>query len=169
MSNPAFDFLDEEQGGDGGSNPMKDLRNHAKALEKQVKALEKENGELVKFREEVETAKKHEALGETFNDLGLTAKQAELFFKTRDDETEINPEDIKLWALDYGLISNEEEEQGEPDPLSTPRFTPIPKTAGGPPSSRVLTSDEWNELLQSNPEEAMAVAQEGRVQFADSL
>ena len=84
-------------------------------------------------------------------------------------EEEINPEDIKIWALDYGLISPTPEADGENIDPSATHFTPVPRTVGGPPSARILTSEEWNDLLQVNPEEAMQIAQEGRVQFADSL
>lgn len=171
MSNPAFDYSDEELTGGDGSSSFRDLRNHAKALEKELKQKTKEVEALQSFKQDVEAKAKRDSLSETFTNLGLNPKQADLFFKTRTEDPEsdeINPEDIKLWALDYGLISAEQEEEGEGDPV-TSQFTPVPRAAGGPPSSRTLTSDEWNDLLQTNPEEAMQMAQEGRVEFANSL
>ena len=169
MSNPAFDDWYNEQGGDRQeSNPMKELRNHAKELEKQLKATEKEKAELLKFREEVETRQRRDALASTFTDLGLTDKQAELYFKTQTDESaEIKPEDIKLWAIDYGLLQAPETDEEEVS--SDPSFVPIPKSAGGPPSGRMITSAEFDELMQTDQAQAIKLASEGRVQFETAL
>jgi hypothetical protein len=165
---PEFDpspFDDEEMGNEDKSSSFRQLREYAKKLEKELKSLQKEAEELRQFRAEQEKAQRKSQLAASFKELGLSEKHAELFLLAKPD-TEPNVEEVKRFALEYGLLRGDS--KPEEENKSTGAFAPLPPS-GEPAGSKRYTSEEFWALYQENPNEALRAASEGRVDFKTSL
>lgn len=147
------------------SAPFKQLRDHAKKLEKELKERDKLIEELASFKAEAENRAKRELLRQSFQQVGLNEKHAELFEAARPD-VEPTPEAVKSFAVEYGFISapGSDEEKGE----DTGSFAPTPPS-GVPAHKQRLSSEEFDQLYKVNPIEAMQAATEGRVDFQKTL
>lgn len=168
---PSYDLPDPYDDVDEGdqrptSAPFKQLRDHAKKLEKEIKDRDRELEALRSFKAESEARAKRELLEQSFKQVGLSTKQAELFLAARPD-AEPTPEAVKSFAVEYGFIDAgpAPDDEGEGSEGS---FAPTPPS-GVPASKKRYSSEEWDVLYKQNPVEAMAAANEGRVDFQTKL
>lgn len=165
---PSITENEEETETKDNPTPFQQLRKHARDLEKSLKAREDELDELRKFRAESETRQKNELLKAAFEQVGLTAKQAELFSAARPD-AEPTVEAVRTFAQEYGFIDAPEAEEKDDDKSADEgSFAPTPQ-AGVPPHKARMSSDQFWELHKKNPVAAMKAAQEGRVDFKTTL
>ncbi len=134
------------------NDKFKQLRNHARDLEKARKASEKELEELRAFKADAEAKTRTAQVREIVASLGLPPKVGNLY------SGEPTPEGVADWVKEYGdvfgvVATSEVEETGS--------FTP---TATGAPPSLRYTYKQYRELLNSDPEKAIAAVQDGRVE-----
>ena len=154
----AFDWdnLDEE-------NPLKTVRAH-------VKQLEKELDELRKFKTDTTTEVRTRTATEAFKALKLSEKQADLFLRLN-PEGEVTAEAVRAFATEYGFTpqeaSSEEGEETKTDEGTA--FKPVSTSEGTPAAGKMLNAIEWFELYQTNPGEAMALANRGKVKLQAEL
>lgn len=153
------DTEDEEVVGD--TNPMKQLRAHARKLERDLKAGSTELEELRKYRTDSELRIREQEAGKVFAELGLSEKQAKLFLKTNPD-TEVTKDSIKEFAVEYGLGIQQSEEDDAVDSQTSDTFVPV--TSGGTPVRNVLNREQFESLKRTDMAAAVKAVQEGRVE-----
>jgi peptidoglycan/xylan/chitin deacetylase (PgdA/CDA1 family) len=155
---------DEDEGEEETSSKTNPLRAHIRKLEKELKAATGELETLRTFKTEYDSKLKATTAETVFKDLGLTEKQAALFMKVNPD-TDPSPASAKAFAEEYGFTVTENDESTEEEGS----FTPTPTTSGVPAPGKIWESDEWYKLYDSNPQEAMKLAAQGRVKLATAL
>lgn len=143
------------------SNPMKQLRAHARKLEKDLKAGTTELEELRQYKVTSELAIREVQAGKVFTELGLSDKQAKLFLKTNPD-TEVTKDSIKAFAVEYGLGIQESEEDAALDAQTSDSFVPV--TSGGNPVRNVLNREQFEALKRTDMGAAVKAVQENRVE-----
>jgi hypothetical protein len=173
------DELDLSQDDDSGStNPLKQVRDHAKKLQRDLRQARKELEDLRSWKTDRETEDRKRTIETVFDKVGLQVKHAELFLAVKPDEdpTELA---IKEFAKEYSLpleTKNEEGDEGDKpaapsitvqgDISPSPGFTPATTPAEAPSSNRKqLTQEEFRKLYETRPEEALQLLSAGRVEL----
>jgi hypothetical protein len=147
---------------DSSSNPVRKLRNYAKKLEKQL-------AELEAWKTQREKDDRKRTLIEAGKALGLSEKHAELFLAVRPD-AEPTPEAVRAFAEEYGLVAPKQEEskpegEGDKKPEPSAGFAPLPSAGVQPGSNlKVWKRDEWKQLYDRDPHEALRIMRENRVE-----
>jgi len=152
------DFLlddtdDDEATEEPRKDPFKELRAHAKRLEKELKAREAELEELKRFKAEQEARAFREQVARTFEQLGLPGNYAELYPEGR----EATQEAVSEFARKYGWLKEE-----PTAPVQSGGFQPVSLGGVSPVNAR-LTYEQYEELLRTDPAEAIRAVAENRV------
>jgi len=143
------------------SNPVRSLREALKAKEKEARNLAKELKELQSFKAEYDQKEKIRSLAETFTQVGLTDKHAELFYKLN-PEAEATVESVSAFAKDYQLPLKLEENE-TPAPTDNRPF--IPASGGSSDETGYVTREQLDQMYAENPRKAIEVLQSGKVKW----
>lgn len=158
-----LDSYDEEEEQDAPpqdrSNPVRSLREALKAKEKEARNLAKELKELQAFKAQYDTEQKIRSLAETFTQVGLTEKHAELFYKLN-PEAEATVESVSTFAKDYQLPLKLENETPSAD--NTPF---VPASGGSSDETGYISRDQLDQMYAENPRKAIEILQSGKVKW----
>ena len=165
MTEPSFDGAQDDGDEDNSSqdsNPMKELRDHTKALERERKTLTKELDELRAWKADREHADRSKSVTGVFSDLGLGEKQAELYMKLNPEAESVEPGDARAFAEEYGwAVTSSDEESAD----TSAGFSPSQASSGIPAKGQRLSSEDFWKLVKENQAEALKMARDGRVDF----
>lgn len=141
------------------SNPVRSLREALKAKEKEARNLAKELKELQTFKAEYDQKEKIRSLAETFTQVGLTDKHAELFYRLN-PEAEATVESVSAFAKDYQLPLKLEENETPSD--NTPF---IPASGGSADETGYVSREQLDQMYAENPRKAIEILQSGKVKW----
>lgn len=121
---------------------------------KELAALKKEAEELRAFRAQTESKARSTSVADTLKELGVPAGRAKFY----PDEAETTPEAIRAWAIEEEFLAAEGEPVAEGyKPTVIPDSTPL--------GSKVLSHEEFAELMKQDQNRAFALYQAGRVKL----
>lgn len=135
-------------------------------MRKTNKQLQKELEELRAFKVEQDRVAREQSITSVFSEVGLNPKHAKLY-SALNPEGEATPETVAQFASEYGLVTNAGDEVEAPAPQPK-GFTPTIVSEASIPGSKVLSHDEFVELMKTDPNKAFQLHQAGRVRL-DSL
>lgn len=130
---------------------FKQLRDYTKRQERELKQL----------REFREATVQRERLS-TLQAAGLTEAQSNVYLKAYEEVTPEGVEAFKTNVLGVAAPAPEAVPETTPETKSG-SFAPSAPQGGMGPSLRMYTQDEWDQLFNTNPQEAFKVQQEGRI------
>lgn len=107
----------------------------------------------------------------TFEKQGLTPKHADLFLKTNPD-AEVTPDAVQAFVEEYSLApaSPAPAEEAQPKPAGNPSLSAFQEASGGgtqghaPVASPKMSKQDFEKLLETNPQEAAKAYMEGRTE-----
>ena len=143
-------------------NPVRSLREALKAKEKEARNLAKELKELQVFKAEYDQKEKIRSLAETFTQVGLTDKHAELFYKLN-PEAEATVESVSAFANDYQLPLKLENSENETPSADNKPF--IPASGGSADETGYVSREQLDQMYAENPRKAIEVLQSGKVKW----
>jgi len=158
---------------DLSSNPLKGARDYGKRMERKVRDLEKQLAEANARIEGFERKEKQAGQIDKLSQAGLNAKHAKLFLAINPEVEDITPEAVKSFMEEYSLTAapSENGEQKEESTTEEPGFTPaaVPGTTSPRPSQKVYEREEYIQLQERDPAQALVVLREGRVKLETKL
>ena len=153
------DLLDEDEGERSTPEPRGNDAAAQARIDREKQKLRKEVDELRAWKVEREQADRARSVEATFAELGLNPKHAK-FYQAEDASADA----IKAWATAEDLLGIESEENpSPPPPAPTTGFTPTVIAGGTALGSKVYTMEEFSQLLETNPNQAMQIYNAGRV------